>query len=177
MGSLVSFLKKEKRRLFLPTRKNSAIGGAPGSGSNKQSMALSLSTSIPGEFPVIAHISRSNVLHKLDSTSAIHRTSSVDSNNSLNNKSSPDGTVHSKTSPLESPSPSMNQQQQQLAGSSTVGQQTTVNIFNPKEARQSTLDYRAALWAIGHIGSTELGMALIRKKGLEHLYTACQMFS
>ena len=40
----------------------------------------------------------------------------------------------------------------------------TVNISNPIDSRQSTIDYRAALWAIGHIGSTEQGIAQILER-------------
>ena len=219
MGSLVVYLKKERRRLFLP--KTSTIGGSSSSGSSrhKQSMALSLSSSIPGEFPVITHISRSNsrslpadsslpiasahsssqgsanatvpkattpgVGINVDPSMLVRRNSSVDSNDTSNtatttaqattpskdknevttSSSSPPttsaATTDGKTMPLDAAASSSSQQPQPHPGP----HQTQVNIFNPKEARQSTLDYRAALWAIGHIGSTELGMATILEKG------------
>ena len=220
MGSLVVYLKKERRRLFLP--KTSTIGGPSGGGTSrhKQSMALSLSSSIPGEFPVITHISRSNLrslpadsslpiasAHSSSQGSAnatipkgmtpgvgtivdpsvlVSRTFSVDSSDSSNTATTnaqattpskdkneittssstpptPSGAtaIDGKTMPLDAAASSSSQQPQPHPGP----QQTQVNIFNPKEARQSTLDYRAALWAIGHIGSTELGMATILEKG------------
>ena len=206
IGSQVAFLKKEKRRLFL--LKNSAIGGS--SRSNKQSMALSLSSSIPGEFPTIPRSNRPSVLplssdlSSKSSTAEVLRTQSegsVDRSVAKNviMGSSDDLTAlvdaslcPSAPSPVpprqlaSSPSTSPNgklplvafeQHNQEeptipITMSSASGQppptnsqQTQVNIFNPREARQSTLDYRAALWAIGHIGSTELGMATILEKG------------